>query len=1395
MKKFYCYIFILYCVFAIGQTAADCDGAIAVCGNGVFTYDPAGSGNSQEISSCGEQENNTVWLELTIAQTGTLGFELRPLNGDLAVDYNFWVYGPNRTCGNLGEPIRCSTTNPNLASLSSNFTGMYGFSTETQAGPGGLGNGYLQWLSVLQGQTYYLAIDRAQGTGGFELEWIGSATAGQGAFPNIGTLEEIGDQSICEANSGSPTVDLSSYNTQLRPGFDAEAETITYYASAQDAASGQNPLALNYALTATEQTIYAVLSTNNSSCRVTASFDLHLITSPTALMQIEQGSGCEGGPTEVLFTGTPNAQIVYSINTASFTETLDAQGEFAFTYNQSVAGLITLIEVQLLGANGAISCSSSIGQQGQLAASSALTAPTITAPTNVCLGETVNFTVTGTPFAVVTYVIMGETFTGTLDENGQLLITRTIEYSTQVRLTQIASPNDPSCTLDLNSTATINPIAPPVVMDIISYSVCGDYFGNATVTLQNIFTRLSNNPSYIFAAYATQEQAQADNPADRLIGTHTVNGNSTIFVRVTTMQGCHVISPVPITLVVVPSFEDMNPLRACVQQGQVTVLYNLSVVRNQILNRFNSAMDIDFFHSIEDANAVQNKIVISLENELQEGNIYVRLNFSECTVIIPFEVVFTVPPAIENTVDYARCYETISGYSTFDLTSKIDYLLNGVDPATVEVRYYTTELSAQYNLDDAITQPASFVNTEENLQSIFVSVMDLESGCFSYATIQLEVINPIESTAIRYAYACDNTVNGQTTFNLSDYHGTVLPGVTNTAAYNFQFFTSPEAALANDLSQLLPAQHTILTESNPVLGVRFTHLEAGCSQTTEITLVPLELPATTSAQILPQYACASSIEETTHSFDLTIYETLIRGPIANLQLSYHTTEQAAEQGVEAIADPNNFLTSSTTVYIRVQNTTDVAAYCPPVVYPMSLVVVAVPQQNQNNLTICDPYTNGYASFDLQGQISGILGEQSTADFQVQFFKDEALTNPIATNSYTNEIAGEQIIFVKITHNSSGCSSANPFRLRVQAGLQTGQPTAQVVCDTVEENDGFQVFDLTQSEAVILAGLDPTEYAISYHTSYSAADQGLQAIAQPSAYTNTVADAQLVYVRVQGLMPTNNCYVVLDLPLRVQRLLVGAITTFNGENSICVDFETGNLLRSLTLRSAVQGPQYTYQWFYQGQAIAGATTSEYLIATAAPGNYTLQVVDTQAELVCEAPQSLPFEVLQSSAPVLVNYQTSEPFMINNFIQVNVDGFGHYGFQLNDGPILDNGGRFENVPSGEHTVRVYDISSAAVSCGELEVSGILILDYPRFFTPNGDGINDYWTIEYLVNQPEAFIQVYDRYGKLLFAFQPNTQLGWDGRVNGTYLPSTDYWFVAQFRYLGQARVFRSHFSLKR
>ena len=68
----------------------------------------------------------------------------------------------------------------------------------------------------------------------------------------------------------------------------------------------------------------------------------------------------------------------------------------------------------------------------------------------------------------------------------------------------------------------------------------------------------------------------------------------------------------------------------------------------------------------------------------------------------------------------------------------------------------------------------------------------------------------------------------------------------------------------------------------------------------------------------------------------------------------------------------------------------------------------------------------------------------------------------------------------------------------------------------------------------------------------------------------------------------------------------------------------------------------------------------------------------------------------------------------------------------------------------------------------------IDFPNGFTPNGDGVNDVWVIDNIILFPNCVVEVYNRWGELLFR-SVGYDTPWDGRYDGQLLPVGTYYYV--------------------
>jgi gliding motility-associated-like protein len=81
-----------------------------------------------------------------------------------------------------------------------------------------------------------------------------------------------------------------------------------------------------------------------------------------------------------------------------------------------------------------------------------------------------------------------------------------------------------------------------------------------------------------------------------------------------------------------------------------------------------------------------------------------------------------------------------------------------------------------------------------------------------------------------------------------------------------------------------------------------------------------------------------------------------------------------------------------------------------------------------------------------------------------------------------------------------------------------------------------------------------------------------------------------------------------------------------------------------------------------------------------------------------------------------------------------------------------------------------------------------EFPPYFYQGDEN----WQVKNIDNYPKSVLQIFDRFGKLLFTETGNTD-GWSGDYNGRKLPSTDYWYILDVPEID--KQYTGHFTLMR
>lgn len=103
----------------------------------------------------------------------------------------------------------------------------------------------------------------------------------------------------------------------------------------------------------------------------------------------------------------------------------------------------------------------------------------------------------------------------------------------------------------------------------------------------------------------------------------------------------------------------------------------------------------------------------------------------------------------------------------------------------------------------------------------------------------------------------------------------------------------------------------------------------------------------------------------------------------------------------------------------------------------------------------------------------------------------------------------------------------------------------------------------------------------------------------------------------------------------------------------------------------------------------------------------------------------------------------------------------------------------TPTDDITYTLHVVSG---SCGsttdDVFVRVYKQITIPNTFSPNGDGVNDFWNIEALITYPNCSVKVFNRYGQQVY-YSTGYAKPWDGTANGQRLPDGAYYYIIDLK----------------
>lgn len=419
-----------------------------------------------------------------------------------------------------------------------------------------------------------------------------------------------------------------------------------------------------------------------------------------------------------------------------------------------------------------------------------------------------------------------------------------------------------------------------------------------------------------------------------------------------------------------------------------------------------------------------------------------------------------------------------------------------------------------------------------------------------------------------------------------------------------------------------------------------------------------------------------------------------------------------------------------------------------------------PQIILNNTTLyqCDDNGDGISVFDLT-KVDNIIKNNDPKLTKLVYYKSlsdaQNETNPILNPSvYTNSVPNE-ILTARVS-NDFGCANYAQLNLAISNNpISTQNPIES--CDKDALQDGKTQFDLNQQVTPQVVNGLPAGLTVEYYLNQ--ADAIAQKNQLANLFTNTISNQQIIYARIVN---GSDCYRITPETL--------VVNTFSPPN---FEEETTGLCDGSSKILTIDGGFSSYLWSN------GSTTNTTIVS--APGEYTVTVTNSKG---CQ--KTKKYIVNPSGVGTITNVTVSDFAGSENSLSISYSGNGNYEFSI-DGNFYQDSPIFNGLSAGIYWAIVRDKNG----CGVSVPYKVYVLEYPRFFTPNNDGFNDFWKINNLDALPKSTIAIFDRYGKLLKQLN-TTNNGWNGTYTGKDLPADDYWFTITFE---EGKIIKGHFSLKR
>ncbi|WP_051605558.1 T9SS type B sorting domain-containing protein [Sediminibacter sp. Hel_I_10] len=500
----------------------------------------------------------------------------------------------------------------------------------------------------------------------------------------------------------------------------------------------------------------------------------------------------------------------------------------------------------------------------------------------------------------------------------------------------------------------------------------------------------------------------------------------TVYIKINnTISDCSVALPINLSVDLPPLVNDFETYDIC---ENVESSFDLSTI-DTVVNNTPSSFLISYYGSLSDAENNINALSTDYTYTSNTDTIFIRIEnpVTGCWTTYNFDLVINALP-IANTPGDLRACDDISNdnLEEFDIYTLTPEVLGSQDADAFTVTYYANETDAISE-----TNPLDNFIIGQDSQTIYVRVENNETGCFSTTQFGL-IINEHPNTPNPIAN-CDDDYDGITMFDLTqvepELFDTLNPDVEITYFESLTDLESNTSPIAN------PAAYENISSPQTIF-VKVYNTISDCFQ-----WVSLEIDVNLPPEINPVQTYNACIKAdgfvTLSDFNVQWLDQSF-----NIIVSYYASENDAFNQSNPLEDTYFYTSNVETLFLRVEFSTTHCFY----IHEFNLVINERPIANQPPpLETCDDDYDQFFNFDFTQQNQIVLGNQTQNDHTVSYYLNlEDAENAINALSNDFEATNNDIIFVRVENNTTGCFSLTQFETIVRPKPIVDIPD-QVIC--------------------------------------------------------------------------------------------------------------------------------------------------------------------------------------------------------------------------------------------------------------------------------------------------------------------------------------------------------------